>query len=79
MELWKNLKPDTDLGERLTEKWIDIGFQAKDPATDFRGAGLLGLELLHRTTGGSSTTKTSKENVFKFTDQVKNIYADSVN
>ena len=38
-----------DLGESLkTLKWIDIGFQAEDPTTDFRGTGLLGLvNLLH--------------------------------
>ena len=27
-------------------EWVDIGFQGKDPATDFRGAGTLGLEQL---------------------------------
>lgn len=28
---------------RISDQWIDIGFQANDPATDFRGAGFLGL------------------------------------
>ncbi len=38
-----------DLGENLkTLKWIDIGFQADDPTTDFRGSGQLGLiNLVH--------------------------------
>jgi hypothetical protein len=38
-----------DLGEDLlTRKWIDIGFQAEDPTTDFRASGALGLlNLLH--------------------------------
>ncbi len=38
-----------DLGESLkTLKWIDIGFQADDPTTDFRGGGSLSLiNLLH--------------------------------
>ena len=26
-----------------SEKWSDIGFQGKDPRTDFRGGGLEGL------------------------------------
>jgi len=30
----------------MTKQWIDIGFQGADPATDFRGAGLLGLHAL---------------------------------
>ena len=44
MRLWTNLKPESKLRGRKTEQWIDIGFQGKDPATDFRGAGVLGLE-----------------------------------
>ena len=35
---------------RITEDWISIGFQDKDPATDFRGAGSLGLENLYEFT-----------------------------
>ena len=35
-------------------EWVDIGFQGKDPATDFRGAGMLGLQqLLDLTSEGS--------------------------
>ena len=42
--LWDNLMPGKVLKGRLTEQWIEIGFQGKDPATDFRGAGILGLD-----------------------------------
>lgn len=42
--LWTNLKGKHEKYERFTTAWVDIGFQGKDPATDFRGAGLLGLE-----------------------------------
>ena len=30
----------------MTKKWIDIGFQGADPATDFRGSGITGLDQL---------------------------------
>ena len=30
-----------------TEAWKDIGFQGKDPRTDFRAGGLLALLCLH--------------------------------
>jgi hypothetical protein len=46
MKLWRNLLPDRKLTERKTMEWVDIGFQGKDPATDFRGVGILGLEQL---------------------------------
>ena len=39
--------PQDPLESRYTRQWGDIGFQGKDPATDFRGMGLLGLEQLH--------------------------------
>jgi hypothetical protein len=32
-------------------EWIELGFQADDPATDFRGSGLLGLINLHAWVG----------------------------
>jgi hypothetical protein len=35
--------PDKVLSERISKDWQDIGFQGKDPATDFRGTGYLGL------------------------------------
>ena len=47
-QLWKNLKPNEKLISRISDQWISIGFQGNDPATDFRGAGLLGLINLHR-------------------------------
>ena len=31
---------------RETDQWGDIGFQGRDPATDFRGLGLLSLSNL---------------------------------
>lgn len=52
-ELWSRLKPDImrrrdSSGSLLSDDWSDIGFQGKDPTTDFRGMGLLGLyQLLH--------------------------------
>ena len=39
------------------EQWVALGFQGRDPATDFRGMGLLGLiQLLYLAThhGGSA-------------------------
>ena len=38
-------------GGRYTKEWGRLGFQGKDPATDFRGAGLLGLDVLHHFSG----------------------------
>eukprot|EP00742_Colponemidia_sp_Colp-10_P004251 GILJ01004536.1.p1 GENE.GILJ01004536.1~~GILJ01004536.1.p1 ORF type:complete len:313 (-),score=58.19 GILJ01004536.1:163-1062(-) len=43
-ELWRALKPDVRrTGGRITREWGEIGFQGDDPATDFRGMGVLGL------------------------------------
>ena len=36
--------------EYLDSNLVDIGFQDKDPATDFRGAGEMGLYNLHEFT-----------------------------
>lgn len=44
--LWHNLMPDVKLETRITKQWQDIGFQSDDPATDFRGMGILGLDNL---------------------------------
>lgn len=42
-----NLDEKNDQGlTMISEKWKDIGFQAKNPRTDFRGAGNLGLLAL---------------------------------
>ena len=47
MTLWRTLRPDEELDNRLSKKWIDVGFQGQDPATDFRGSGFRGLKQLH--------------------------------
>ncbi|RIB15233.1 ELMO/CED-12 family-domain-containing protein [Gigaspora rosea] len=46
LELWDLLMPDEQLEGRYSEQWTKIGFQGKDPATDFRGMGMLGLDDL---------------------------------
>eukprot|EP00947_MAST-08B_sp_MAST-8B-sp1_P001756 g1756.t1 len=45
-ELWTLLMPEDRRSGRITEEWGTIGFQGTDPATDFRGMGLLGLTQL---------------------------------
>lgn len=45
-KLWDLLKGDDKLEERHTSRWGEIGFQGKNPATDFRGMGLLSLKNL---------------------------------
>lgn len=50
-ELWSNLGVDTDQNRipfkaPPCESWKLLGFQGNDPATDFRGAGILGLYQL---------------------------------
>jgi len=42
--LWTLLKDGDDLKERYTKRWTEIGFQGKNPATDFRGMGILSLK-----------------------------------
>ncbi|KAF9954424.1 hypothetical protein BGZ72_004607 [Mortierella alpina] len=44
--LWDLLCPQEKLSARYTKQWTEIGFQGKDPATDFRGMGMLGLDDL---------------------------------
>ncbi|KAH8551779.1 ELMO/CED-12 family-domain-containing protein [Umbelopsis sp. PMI_123] len=46
MELWQSLMVDTPLEGRITRQWGQIGFQGSDPATDFRGMGMQGLDDL---------------------------------
>ncbi|KAF9122100.1 hypothetical protein BGX30_002206 [Mortierella sp. GBA39] len=46
MLLWDLLSPHDKLEGRYTKQWTEIGFQGKDPATDFRGMGMLGLDDL---------------------------------
>ncbi len=53
-KLWTALKPDCQRksefesgpSPEVSADWGEIGFQGKDPATDFRGMGLLGLRQL---------------------------------
>lgn len=46
MKLWNLMKPETTLERRKTKQWGQLGFQGDDPATDFRGMGILGLQNL---------------------------------
>jgi hypothetical protein len=46
VKFWNLMTNNEPLPEIITRRWIDIGFQGDDPGTDFRGAGLLGLENL---------------------------------
>ena len=39
--------PEEPYPSRIGPHWSKIGFQGKDPATDFRGMGMLGLDDLH--------------------------------
>jgi hypothetical protein len=44
--MWDNVFPDDPLPARKCTEWARIGFQGRDPATDFRGMGVLGLDLI---------------------------------
>jgi len=46
VKFWNLMTSNEPLPDIITRRWIDIGFQGEDPGTDFRGAGLLGLENL---------------------------------
>ncbi|EGG25214.1 engulfment and cell motility ELM family protein [Cavenderia fasciculata] len=46
MKLWTTTFPDVKLESRVSEQWKILGFQGTDPATDFRGMGIFGLENL---------------------------------
>eukprot|EP00126_Sphaerothecum_destruens_P004354 Sdes_comp18133_c0_seq2m7603 len=46
MLLWSLLQPHQELSHRISHQWESIGFQGNNPATDFRGMGLLGLNNL---------------------------------
>eukprot|EP00882_Tetradesmus_deserticola_P010077 GHRQ01010647.1.p1 GENE.GHRQ01010647.1~~GHRQ01010647.1.p1 ORF type:complete len:282 (+),score=135.86 GHRQ01010647.1:467-1312(+) len=45
-ELWALAFPGQPCEALKTPKWKDMGWQGDDPGTDFRGAGLFGLENL---------------------------------
>ncbi|KAI8607144.1 ELMO/CED-12 family-domain-containing protein, partial [Chytriomyces sp. MP71] len=46
LEFWALAMPDEKLKSRVSDQWQKVGFQGTDPATDFRGMGLLGLDDL---------------------------------
>lgn len=45
-DIWKKFNPGDPKIQQIDQKWLKIGFQGKDPLTDFRGSGLLGLKHL---------------------------------
>ncbi|KAJ8325805.1 hypothetical protein BDV3_000958 [Batrachochytrium dendrobatidis] len=47
LEIWDVLSPDKPLSHRISLDWQQIGFQGQDPATDFRGMGVLALDDLY--------------------------------
>ncbi|OEL28563.1 ELMO domain-containing protein A [Dichanthelium oligosanthes] len=44
--LWCASFPGTELRGLISEQWKDMGWQGKDPSTDFRGGGFISLENL---------------------------------
>ncbi|GKB94964.1 ELMO domain-containing protein C isoform X2 [Tanacetum coccineum] len=44
--LWSATFPDQKLDGLISEQWKKMGWQGKDPSTDFRGAGFISLENL---------------------------------
>jgi len=81
-QLWTLLKPGVPRAERFTPLWKDIGFQGTDPATDFRGMGLLGLQnLVHFAErfprqAAAVLEDSQKDNWFSFAITGLNITAD---
>ncbi|XP_010518082.1 PREDICTED: ELMO domain-containing protein C isoform X2 [Camelina sativa] len=45
-ELWKLAFPEEELHGLISEQWKEMGWQGKDPSTDFRGGGFISLENL---------------------------------
>jgi len=46
-ELWQHIFPDAPPPESVeSPRWKDVGFQGNNPGTDFRGAGVTGLQQL---------------------------------
>ena len=44
VEIWESLKGKGDqLILHISKRWSEIGFQGKDPSTDFRGMGMLAV------------------------------------
>jgi len=46
VKLWAKTFPSIRLDGRISEQWKDLGFQGTDPATDFRGGGILSLLMM---------------------------------
>ncbi|CAM8901760.1 unnamed protein product [Rhodiola kirilowii] len=46
MELWNASFPEEELFGLISEQWKEMGWQGKDPSTDFRGGGFISLENL---------------------------------
>ncbi|KAG2669154.1 hypothetical protein I3843_14G021500 [Carya illinoinensis] len=44
--LWNAAFPEVELRGLISEQWKDMGWQGKDPSTDFRGGGFISLENL---------------------------------
>ncbi|KAL6652293.1 hypothetical protein ACP70R_011218 [Stipagrostis hirtigluma subsp. patula] len=44
--LWRTSFPGTELLGLVSEQWKEMGWQGKDPSTDFRGGGFISLENL---------------------------------
>ncbi|KAJ8759080.1 hypothetical protein K2173_003318 [Erythroxylum novogranatense] len=44
--LWSATYPDRELNALISDQWKEMGWQGKDPSTDFRGAGFISLENL---------------------------------
>ncbi|KAJ8464590.1 hypothetical protein OPV22_027142 [Ensete ventricosum] len=44
--LWYAAYPGIELHDLISEQWKDMGWQGKDPSTDFRGGGFISLENL---------------------------------
>ncbi|KAK9757750.1 hypothetical protein RND81_01G183900 [Saponaria officinalis] len=44
--LWNAAFPSEELEDLISEQWKEMGWQGKDPSTDFRGGGYISLENL---------------------------------
>nr|GMD98023.1 ELMO domain-containing protein A isoform X2 [Ipomoea batatas] len=44
--LWHATYPDQELHGLISDQWKEMGWQGRDPSTDFRGAGFISLENL---------------------------------
>uniref|UniRef100_A0A0D9W7S9 ELMO domain-containing protein n=1 Tax=Leersia perrieri TaxID=77586 RepID=A0A0D9W7S9_9ORYZ len=61
--LWRASFPGTELLGLVSDQWKDMGWQGKDPSTDFRGGGFISLEnLLYFAT---NYTKSFQELLYK--------------